>query len=318
MLTVILLIVGFVVLMKGADLLVDGASAIALRMNISNLIIGLTVVAFGTSAPELFISVYAAVTGNPDIAISNILGSNMANLYLILGMAAVMSTLSFHRNTTLKEIPYTFLASLLLGVMANDILINKGKFNLISRLDGIILLFFFIFFLIYIFSVSPKSSIHKMVEIQPMSGLKSALYICLGLAGLVLGGHWIVSGAVEMAQYFEVNPSLIGLTIVAVGTSLPELATTLAAVRKGNGDMAIGNVIGSNIFNIFLILGITSIIKPIPFPLTSQPDVLVTILGSLLLFVFVNTGKKHLLQRWHGILFLSIYIGYMAFKIYQG
>ena len=318
MLTFFLLLLGFVFLIKGAELLVYGASSIALRLNVSSLVIGLTVVAFGTSAPELFISVYAAVNGNPEIAISNILGSNMANIFLILGITAMMSPLIFQHNTTFKEIPFSLLAVLVLGLLVNDTWINKGDMNMISRMDGLILLFFFIFFFLYIIDVARNGNHQKTEKVQYISWFRSVLFVCLGLAGLILGGQWIVDGAVVIAANFQVSQSLIGLTIVAIGTSLPELATTIAAARKNNVDMAIGNVIGSNIFNVLLILGITATVRPVPFPSTSYSDLIITMLSSFLLFVFVYSGNRHVLQRWHGGLFIIIYISYILYKIYQG
>lgn len=318
MLTYILLLLGFVILLKGADWLVDGASSIARRMNVSGLIIGLTVVAFGTSAPELFVNVYASLKGNTDIAIGNILGSNIANIFLILGTAAIIYPLRIHQNTTWKEIPFSLLAAVVVGIMANDVLINNEGVSSLTRTDGLVLLGFFAIFLYYIFEMARDSESQDNGEAKTPSMIRSIVMVVLGLAGLVLGGQWIVNGAVTIAEQFGVSQSLIGLTIVALGTSLPELATSVIAARKKSVDIAVGNVIGSNIFNLFFILGISSLIKPLPFQPSSLPDIGMTIIASVLLFIFVYFGQKHLLQRWHGWMFVTMYAAYLGFLVYRG
>lgn len=318
MLIYVLFVLGFFILLKGADLLVEGSSALAHRMNIPHLIIGLTVVAFGTSAPELFISVYANLDGNPEIAISNILGSNIANVFLILGTAAIFYPLPFQRNTTFKEIPISLMAAIVLTLMAVDHLFNPGMDSMISRRDGLILLCFFMLFMYYIIGMARSTRQVSTEQILQMSVAKSVVFLLLGLGGLILGGHWIVTGAVAIAEKFNVSQSLIGLTIVAIGTSLPELATTITATRKGKADIAIGNVIGSNIFNIFLILGLSAAIKPLPVQSASIPDMMMTILSNVLLILFVYIGKKHVLQRWGGVMLVSIYAAYLIYKIFRG
>ncbi len=318
MLPYIFLVAGFIILLKGADLLVDGASSIAARMKISPLVIGLTVVAFGTSAPELFVNVYASLKGSTDIAIGNVLGSNIANIFLILGCAAIIYPLTIHHNTTWKEIPFSLLAAVVLGVMANDFLIDHDGQSILTRSDGIILLCFFGIFMYYVVEVAKETGGMSHDEIPLMSGMKSTLFIFLGLAGLVLGGQWIVNGAVSIAKQFNVSESFIGLTIVAIGTSLPELATSIIAARKKNIDIAVGNVVGSNIFNIFLILGISATIKPLPFQAANLPDVMVTLLASALLFGFIFLGQRHILQRWQGIMFVTLYAIYLLYVGIRG
>ncbi len=318
MLVYVLFIVGFFILLKGADLLVEGSSALAQRMNIPHLIIGLTVVAFGTSAPELFISVFANIEGNPEIAISNILGSNIANVFLILGTAAIFYPLPFQRNTLFKEIPISLVAAIVLGLMAMDHLFYPGMNSMISRIDGLILLCFFSLFMYYVIGMARSSSHISTEQIISMSVPKSIVFLLLGLGGLILGGHWIVNGAVAIAGKFKVSQSLIGLTIVAIGTSLPELATAVTAARKGKVDIAIGNVIGSNIFNILLILGLSATIKPLPVQSSFIPVMMVTVLSNVLLFLFVYIGKRHVLQRWGGVIMVSIYVGYLIFNIFRG
>jgi cation:H+ antiporter len=313
--TLLLFIIGFVLLIKGADLLVSGASSIAAKFAISPIVIGLTIVSFGTSTPELIVNLFASTSGKTDLAIGNVLGSNIVNVLLILGISAVIYPLTTKKNTVWKEIPMSLLAAILVGVMANDAMIDGSSFSGISRIDGIVLLAFFIIFLYYTFGISKVSGEHDSSEIIQHSSLKSVLYILFGLAGLTFGGKWIVDGAVEIAIYFEMSESLIGLTIVAVGTSLPELATSAVAAYKKQSDIAIGNVVGSNIFNIFFILGISSVVSPLPFQKSSGADLLMTILASLILFVVLFVGKKHTLERWQGGIMMGLYIVYIGFLI---
>jgi cation:H+ antiporter len=320
MLTYILFVIGLALLIKGADWLVDGASAVAKRFNISDLIIGLTIVSFGTSAPELFVNVYASYVGNTDITIGNILGSNIANILLILGVSSIIFPLAVQKNTTWKEIPFSLLAAVLVGIMATDVYLDKTNSNAITRTDGLSLLAFFIIFMYYIFETSKKEQQEKIDdeesnEQEHMPLLKSIGLILIGLTGLSLGGKWIVDGAVSIATSLGVSQSLIGLTIVAIGTSLPELATSAIAAYKKNADIAVGNVVGSNIFNVFWILGLSSIMSNIPFQEKNFVDVGMTIFASLLLFVFMFIGKKHMLQRWQGVLFLLLYTAYIIYLV---
>jgi cation:H+ antiporter len=315
MLTYILFVVGFVLLISGANLLVEGAASIAKKLSISSIVIGLTVVSFGTSAPEFIVSIFASIQGNTAIAIGNILGSNIVNILLILGVSAIIFPLATKENTVWKEIPLSLLAAILLGVMVNDTLIDGGTFSGITRIDGIVFLAFFIIFLYYTFGISKVSGENTDLEIKEMSYMKSSLYVAGGLLGLVFGGKWIVDGAIKIAEGFNVSQSLIGLTVVAIGTSLPELATSAVAAYKKQSDIAIGNVVGSNIFNIFWILGFSSIINPLPFSKDSDIDIIMTILSSLILFLIMFIGKKHTVERWQGVIMIIIYIGYVAYLI---
>jgi cation:H+ antiporter len=317
MLTYILFAIGFIFLIKGADLLVNGASSIAKKMNISDLVIGLTIVAFGTSTPELFVNLFAASQGNTELAIGNILGSNIANILLILGVAAMIYPLTVKKSTIWKEIPFSLLAALVIGILANDRLIDGKDYSEITRSDGFILIGFFIIFLYYIIGIAKKSNAEEG-EIKEMSNIKAVIFIVLGLTGLALGGQWIVDGAVKIASQFEVSQSLIGLTIVAIGTSLPELATSAVAAYRRNTDIAIGNAVGSNIFNIFWVLGLNAVMKPLPFQPSSNADVLMTIIASLFLFGAVFFGKIHRLNRLEGAFFVLIYTGYLVFLINRG
>ncbi|MEK7507981.1 MAG: calcium/sodium antiporter [Patescibacteria group bacterium] len=317
--TYILFIVGFGVLIKGADLLVDGASSLAKRLGVSTIVIGLTIVAFGTSIPELIVNIFASVNGNTDIAIGNILGSNIANILLILGISAVIYPLAVKHGTAWKEIPFAFLAVIVLALMVSDAFIDNSTFSALTRIDGLILISFFIIFLYYVFGIS-KAGPPDVVETTPRvySLLRSYVMIGVGLVGLVLGGKWIVDGAVAFASSFGVSEALIGLTIVAVGTSLPELATSAVAAYKKNTDIAVGNIVGSNIFNIFWILGVSATIRPLPFSQLLVSDVLMTALATFLLFAALFIGKRHILKRWQGICFIAIYVGYVTYLIIRG
>jgi cation:H+ antiporter len=318
MMPYILLIIGFVFLIKGADFFVKGASSMARRFSISDLAIGLTVVAFGTSAPELFVNVVAGAKGTTDIAIGNILGSNIANVFLILGISAVIYPLAVSKGTVWKEIPFSLLAAVVLAFLANDRLIDKQNHSVLLRSDGLILLSFFVIFLYYSTTIAFEiKGIDDHAPAKAHGTIKSIGLMIVGLAGLVIGGEWIVNGAVNMALKLGLSQSTIGLTVVAVGTSLPELATSAMAAYRKNVDIAVGNVVGSNIFNIFFILGISSIIRPLPFRSENNVDIGMVILASLLLFVFMFTGKKRSLDRWEGIVSICIYVSYIVFIIYR-
>ncbi|KKR26078.1 MAG: CaCA family Na+/Ca+ antiporter, inner membrane protein [Candidatus Peregrinibacteria bacterium GW2011_GWE2_39_6] len=315
MITYILFVIGFFFLIKGADLLVDGSASIAKKRKISPIVIGLTIVAFGTSTPEFIVNIFASLNGNTEIAIGNILGSNIANILLILGISAIIYPLVAKKNTIWKEIPLSLLAAILLGILANDTLIDNGISSGLTRIDGLVLLSFFIIFLYYTFEISKITGETPDLNIKQLSYLKSSLFILGGLLGLILGGKWIVDGAVKLAEHFNVSQSLIRLTVVAVGTSLPELATSAIAAYKKQTDIAIGNIVGSNIFNIFWILGFSALIRPLPFSTNSNLDIIMTIFASSILFFTMFIGKKHTIERWQGILMISIYVGYVAFLI---
>lgn len=317
MTTYILFFVGFVALIKGADLLVAGASSLAARLGVSALVIGLTIVAFGTSAPELIVNLLASVNGNTDIAIGNILGSNIANILLILGITAIVYPLSVGQGTVWKEIPFSLLAVIAMGFMANDILIDGASTSTITRIDGLLLISFFIIFLYYIFSIAKQGTESGETPEQYSYG-KSVGMIVLGLIGLVIGGKWIVDGAVMFATSLGISEALVGLTIVAVGTSLPELATSVMAAYRKNVDIAVGNIVGSNIFNIFWILGLSAVISPLPFISVLQSDLVVTLIATLLLFLALFIGKRHTIERWQGVAFIFMYLAYLAYVVIRG
>jgi cation:H+ antiporter len=320
MLLYILFILGFVFLIKGADMLVSGASSVAKRFNISDMVVGLTVVSFGTSLPELIINIMSSAQGQSELAIGNVFGSNVANLLLIIGITAIICPLPIKRNTILTEIPFSLIATLLVGFLANAVLFGDKTTLFISRVDGTILLFFFVLFMAYIWNIAKtnKDEVIEEEEEPMMSIPKSILFMVLGGFGLFFGGKWVVDGAVAIAQSFGLSESFIGLTVVAIGTSLPELVTSAMAAFRKNIDIAIGNVIGSNIFNLLWILGISAVINPLPFNVVSNADIMVMIFASTLLIIVLPIGKRNTIDRWNGILFLAIYIAYIVFLIQRG
>jgi len=319
MITYFLLVLGFGFLIGGATILVDGASSLSSRLKVSDLVIGLTIVAFGTSTPELVVNIYAAVNGNAEIAIGNILGSNIANILLILGVSAIITPLMVREETVLKEIPLSLLAVIVLGILANDMLIDHLALSALTRIDGFVLLSFFIIFMYYIFSlVHTQRRMSTTFQFKLHGLVRSVLFIVLGLAGLYIGAQWVVTGSIKLARALGISELFIGLTIVAVGTSLPELATSAMAALKRNTDIAVGNIVGSNIFNIFFILGVSAIIRPLPFNNAGNENIGITIAATALLFVAMFTGrKKKLLERWEGILFVVFYMFYVAYLVYR-
>ncbi|NOZ34586.1 MAG: calcium/sodium antiporter [Chlorobi bacterium] len=317
MLNFIFLAGGIVLIIYSAGWLVNGASAIAKKFGINDLVIGLTIVAFGTSAPELTVNIFSAIKGSTDIAIGNVLGSNISNIFLIVGVAAVIYPIHIQNNTKWKEIPFSLLAIVILGILANDVLIDKANANFISRSDGLILLSFLIIFLIYTFGMAKKGSIPVDTEehIKQLPMPKSIFFILLGLVGLYFGGKYLVEGAVNIAKILGMSERVIGLTIIAVGTSLPELATSIVAARKKKPDIIIGNVIGSNIFNVFFILGTTATISPLPFNAQINFDLIIAMFASVLLFITTLTLGRKIIVRTEGIIFLLIYISYITYSI---
>ena len=315
--TYFLLILGFVFLIKGADLLVDGASSIAKRLGVSDLIIGLTIVSFGTSAPELVVNILAALRGSGDIAIGSIVGSNISNILLILGVSAIILPLKVKSQTTWKEIPLNLLAAIVLFLVVNDVLIDGAKVSALTRIDGFVLISFFIIFLYYAFHIARSEKDGIEVASKRPTWL-SIIMIVVGITGLTYGGKWVVDSAVDIASALGLSEALIGLTIVALGTSLPELATSAVAAYRGNTDIAVGNVVGSNIFNIFWVLGISSAIRPITFNPDINTDIIIFIGATVLLFIFSFTGGHHQVTRKEGVQLVLAYLVYMVFLVLRG
>ncbi|TPE43467.1 calcium/sodium antiporter [Pontibacter mangrovi] len=322
MLLYVLFAIGFLLLIKGADWLVSGASSIAKRYGLSDMVVGLTIVSFGTSMPELIVNVLASLQGQPELAIGNVFGSNVANLLLILGVTALICPLPLKRSTILTEIPFSLIATLLVGFLANATLLNTNKDSLyISRSDGAILLLFFALFMVYIYNVAKTNKEDMTAEengkpLMPMG--KAILFILLGVGSLFLGGKWVVDGAVHIAQAFGLSESFIGLTVVAVGTSLPELVTSAMAAYRRNIDIAVGNVVGSNIFNLLWILGLSAVISPLPFNQMNNADIVMMILASTMLILAMPIGKRNAIDRLNGIIFLLVYFSYITFLVMRG
>ena len=313
MLNFILLVIGFIPLVYGGNFLVEGASSLAKKYNVPNMVIGLTIVAFGTSMPEFIVNVMSSAKGANEIAMGNIVGSNMFNIAFILGLTAILKKLYVKDNTTWKEILLTIISALVVFFLVNDNLIDKAGISQISRADGLVMLMFFIIFLSYTFSLAKEGRAADEGEIKIFSKPKSIFMIKIGLALLMVGGKVIVTYAVLLARSAGISERIIGLTIVSIGTSLPELTTSVIAALKGNVDIAVGNITGSNLFNVFWILGASALINPIPLG-ESQIDIIMNIFISLLLFSFVFFSKERKLDRKKGIVFLivySLYIGYL-------
>lgn len=347
-----ILILGFALLIIGSDFLVDGAASLARKFNVSNLVIGLTVVSIATSFPELVVTVQANLIGNGDLAVANIVGSNISNILLILGVVAIFFNVRVKRNTVMTEIPIAILASLILYFLSNDFLANGLKlsdnFLHLSRADGIILLVFFSVFLYYTYklvitsnhggkeaqvfeddsssmagyigSFFKKFKEQKQVltigEVNAHSVKMSFVLIVVGLVMLVGGGKVIVNSAISIADIFNIPSFIIGVTIVSLGTSLPELATCVTAFRKNKGDLAVGNIVGSNIFNILFVLGVTSTLSPLKFSLGFNFDMVVVFLSTASLFGILYFTKKHNLSTVAGMFFVWCYFLYILFKVF--
>ena len=314
----IFIIIGFVLLIKGADFLVDGASELAKKFHIPEIVIGLTIVAIGTSMPELVVSVTSALEGHADLAIGNIVGSNIANMFLILGACSVIKPLIFKRETRLFEIPITIFATVLLFFMSING--SDNQMYVITKEEGFILLICCILFIVYNLIMAKKGEsfdkVDEIIEIKVEKENKTPLWeslfgIIIGIIGLKIGGDLVVDNSVAIAQILGISEKLISLTIVAFSTSLPELITSIAATKKGETDMAIGNILGSQIFNIFLIIGISAVLTPINYSISYNSNIILLIVGSIMLGLFPFVGKKNEMTRANGLIFVVTYIAYM-------
>lgn len=310
--SLLLIIIGFAALIYGANWMVDGASSLAKKHNISDLAIGLTIVAFGTSAPELVVNSLASFDGFSDIVLGNIIGSNNFNLFIILGIAGLIYPIKVQSSTAWQEIPISLIVTILLLILANDLFLTSE--SEISRLDGIILIILFMAFLFYVFK-QMKTDDGEVVGYELKSNLKIWTLILFGLSGLIIGGKIVVDSSISVATDLGVSQKIIGLTIIAAGTSLPELITSIVAALKKNSDIAIGNVIGSNIFNFLLILSISSFIKPINYNNIFNIDLFVLIGGSLFLILAMFTGKRKKLDRWEAAILVIFYLAYTIYLI---
>lgn len=311
---IILIITGFIFLIKGADILVEGSSAIAKKLHISEIIIGLTIVSIGTSMPELFVSITSAKEGYSDMSIGNVIGSNICNLLLILGISAVIKPVKFQKQTKWIENPMSIILSIIFLIICNT---NQG----ISRIEGIILIILFILFLTYTVIMGLKSqkneTIIQLEDSENISLLKNIMLVVLGIAILKIGGDLVVNNSEKVAIALNVSEKVIGLTIVAIGTSLPELVTSVTAAIKGDSDIAIGNIVGSNIFNMLLIIGVATIIKPITYNVTYNSQMIILFIGMILMLIFPFTKPKDKMSRGNGLIFVLLYIFYMI-KLFLG
>ncbi len=314
-LNIVILIIGFIVLIKGADLFVDGASGVALNFKVSKMLIGLTIVAFGTSAPEFAVSVKSLLSGSGEIVLGDTIGSNILNILLILGTASLFHSLNVKNNTVKKELPIMMLLSTLFSVLLFDNVFN-GTENTFTRSDGIVLVLFFLVFLYYLISMMRKKvDVNQDVEDKNLSLPKSCLFTIVGIVGIILGSNLVVESASSIATALGVTERMIALTIISLGTSLPELVTSVTATRKGEYDIAIGNVVGSNIFNICMVTGVpVALLGGISNYTTSIVDVLVMIAASVLLFAFSFKDKK--IGKREGLIFLTIFVCYYSYVVF--
>ena len=311
LINIILLILGFIILIKGADLFVDGTSSIANHLGISKILIGLTIVAFGTSAPEFAVSIKSIISNNGDIVLGNVIGSNILNILLILGTSSLFHSLTVKNNTVKKELPITMLITTLFAVLLSDHLFDKNINNTFTRSDGVIILLFFLVFIYYLISISRKKIDKEEIN---LSIFKSIIYTVIGILGIILGSNFVVESASVIAKSIGVTERLISLTIIALGTSLPELVTSITATIKKEYDIAIGNVVGSNIFNIGMVIGLPiTIFGGIGVINFSYIDLLVMITSSVLLFMFSFNDYK--ITKKEGILFIILFIVYYSYVL---
>lgn len=313
----VLLLVGFVLLVKGADVFVDGSSGIAKFLKIPSIVIGLTIVAFGTSAPEAAVSIIAGVNGSNDIAVGNVIGSNMFNLLGVLGISALISPVRVDGQIVKKEFPFMLAATAVFALAAFDTALGNGESNIISRSEAFILLILMGIFLYSVITFALRSRKESGASDddndKPKSLLKCILFTVGGLAGIIIGGQLVVDNASKIAQKFGMSETLVGLTIVAVGTSLPELVTSIVAARKGESDIAIGNVVGSNVFNILFVLAASAAITPMNINGQGLCDLLILMGVSVMAYIFCVTKKT--VNRVEGGVLVAMYAGYMAFAI---
>jgi cation:H+ antiporter len=314
----ILFVIGFFILIKGAHWLVEGGSSLAKSLGVSDFFIGLTVVAFGTSLPEMFIDITAALRGNTGLVIGNIIGANIINILFVLGVAAVIFPLQIRHGIVWREIPFTLIAALAVLLLGNDKLIEGISYPRLSRIDGFILLSFFAVYLYYLTSISKSGPQLQETGGSKLDTGKPVTRIIIGFFALFIGSKLVVAAAVFMAGKMRISETLIGLTVVAMGSTLPELTASIVAAFKKHPDLALGNIVGSNIVNIFLVLGVCSVIRPLPLRPQDNFAILIAIAASFLLFVSAFVGKRSVIDRWVGVAFIIMYLSYLAIVIRLG
>ncbi|MCT4508882.1 MAG: calcium/sodium antiporter [Tepidibacter sp.] len=309
----LVLIIGFSFLIKGADLFVEGSSSIAKTFKIPPILIGLTIVAFGTSAPEAAVSINAAIKGSNEIALGNVVGSNLFNFLLVIGISSIINPMKVQKSTILKEFPFAILTSIVLFILCADVSLQGSEIDVISRADGLILLSLFLVFLYYLIEMAIMSRDDYKDDGQKSPLGKSIFMSIIGVAGIIYGSEWVVNASSSIAIDLGMSKNLVGLTIVAVGTSLPELVTSIVAAFKNESDIAMGNVLGSNLFNVLLVLGISSSIRPIPINPAIFVDMIFLLIVTIITYVFAVTKKK--VFRLEGVFLVCLYIGYMSYII---
>lgn len=307
----LLLLAGFAPLIYGANLLVGNASSLAKRLNIPTIVIGLTIVGLGTSSPEMVVNIFASVQGNSSLVLGNIIGSNIFNILGILGIAALIYPVAVRDNTTWIEIPLSLLSAVAVMIIANDAIIDGSDVSTISRIDGMVMLLFFMVFIFYSINLAIRGNYSGDKEIKEKGVGISIILIITGLLLLIAGGRIIVNSAVKVAELFGMDQRIIALTIVSFGTSLPELATSVVAAFRKNTDIAIGNIVGSNIYNVFFVLGLSAVINPITVVKAANTDLWVNIIASTFLFIFVLAGNGRKISRIEGGILLAFYISYI-------
>ncbi len=313
---ILLLVVGFVILIKGADVFVDGASSVAGNFRVSKMLIGLTIVAFGTSAPEFAVSVKSLMNGSGDMVLGNVIGSNILNILLILGVSSMFHSLKVKDNTVKKELPITLLMTAIFTVLLSDKLFDKGFNNTFTRSDGIVIILFFLVFVYYLIKMA-RNKIDKKQDEKYMSMKKAILFTILGIVGIIIGSNLVVENASAIARTIGISERMVALTIIALGTSLPELVTSVTATRKGEYDIAIGNVVGSNIFNIGMVIGIPiALFGGIQQISINYIDLTAMIASALLLFIFSYNDRK--ISKYEGSIFLIMFLVYYGYVIYRG
>ena len=305
---------GFVALILGANWLVNGATSVGIRAKLSPLIIGLTIVAFGTSLPEMIVNIFSCAKGSPGLAIGNIIGSNTMNILLILGVSALIWPIDVSRISIRRDIPVGFFATLVIALMANDFFMSKDQTIEVNWVEGIVLLLFgFAYLAFTVLKKSPEEAVEESQEAMPWG--KTILQLVIGIAGLYAGGELVSNNAQILARNWGMSESTIGLTVVATATSLPELITSIVAATKKNSGIAIGNVLGSNILNIFMVLGVSALITPLPFEPLMNKQLIILAIANFLMLLFVFTGKGRKISRWEGVLLTLSYVGFMWFSL---